>query len=633
MYFDPRGPLRSSGSSPPPFEIHVANGGDEGSITSPAMFCISSLYFCDSCSRLVSRRDLAEDVDSYYCPHCLENMPSSEAMLCGMRCSKCWECPVCSSTLTPCIANPSSKEQTYHFACSFCRWSSRGRQEAEKPEQLITQIVALERESEPRQRMVAMVEAFRTKAQDQQRERELAQRLKRRSLTRTSFSSASLTAFAARRFSSAVTMRGGARLSAMGSSVLSLGGGELGKKVVSGPWSIEDLESKMADQERKQKDLRADASLAVASAKESPEPGSEVGAKDSPTKRFSFSGHATSLEVPVLAGLSAHDILRAYTAPITKLTTSSLLAEMQSSIELDACTSNGSAGDCASLAMRLLQVSYGYHGIPFDAAKQLPTALRRGQSQIEAPLQHRHAWRLLPVRKPLLTKRSRRCKLLCTAAGEAEMAKVCKGLVVKPKINPCANPPFQKNSVASAIVPRFIPWSCGGGTSEGETHVVFIMANPMETDVDVDLNPMAFNKGVSGPKEAFRTQGWQTLLSEQTVEVLTPSFSTTLPKHLDETPEVFQEDARQHRATDDADVIVQRKLNKVLVRLRFRKELTASSWAFFLHMKLKFQVSFSDTDLKSHEVDMVLRFGSHSPPGEQKSPAETSCSISRLCDP
>ena len=71
-------------------------------------------------------QDLSEDVDSYYCPHCLENMPSSEAMLCGMRCSKCWECPVCSSALTPCIANPSFKEQTYHFACSYCRWSSKG---------------------------------------------------------------------------------------------------------------------------------------------------------------------------------------------------------------------------------------------------------------------------------------------------------------------------------------------------------------------------------------------------------------------------------------------------------------------------------------------------------------------------
>ena len=336
---------------------------------------------------------------------------------------------------------------------------------------LITQIVALERESEPRQRMLAMVEAFRTKAQDQQREKELAQRLKRRSLTRTSFSSASLTAFAARRFSSAVSMRGSARLS-MGSSVFSLGGGELGKKVVSGPWSIDDLEAKLAEQEEKQKDLRADASLAAASAKDSPE-ASDVGAKDSPTKRFSFASHATSFDVPVLAGLSVQELMRAHTEPFSKTPESTLLAELQSSIDSDASVDRESAGDCASLGMRLLQVSYGYHGIPFDSTRQQPpNALRRGQSQLEAPLQHKHAWKLLPVRKPLLTKRSRRCKLLCTPDGDSEVAKVCKGLVVKPKINPCANPPFQKNSIAASILPRVVPWSCGSGPGEDEMNIV-----------------------------------------------------------------------------------------------------------------------------------------------------------------
>merc|ERR1719316_617386 len=96
---------------------------------------LSQLYFCDGCSRVVSRRDLAEDVDSYYCPHCLENMPSSEAMLYGMRCSKCWECPACCSTLTPMAHMPSGTgaaagtEQSYYLACGYCRWSSRGRLE------------------------------------------------------------------------------------------------------------------------------------------------------------------------------------------------------------------------------------------------------------------------------------------------------------------------------------------------------------------------------------------------------------------------------------------------------------------------------------------------------------------------
>ncbi|CAE7440240.1 unnamed protein product [Symbiodinium necroappetens] len=531
-------------------------------------------------ARIVSRRDLAEDVDSYYCPHCLENMPSSE-------------------------------EQTYHFACSFCRWSSRGRQEAEKPEQLITQIVALERESEPRQRMLAMVEAFRTKAQDQQREKELAQRLKRRSLTRTSFSSASLTAFAARRFSSAVSMRGSTRLSAMGSSVLSFGSGELGKKV-SGPWSIDDLEAKLVEQDEKQKDLRADASLAVF-VKESQEPASDAGAKDSPARRFSFSGHAAS-DVPVLAGLSVQEIMRAHTEPLARLPGCTLLAELQSSIDSDASIDSESAGDCASLGMRLLQVSYGYHGISLDSAKLQPqNILRRGQSQLEAPLQHKNAWKLLPVRKPLLTKRSRRCKLVCKPAGESEAAKICKGLVVKPKINPCANPPFQKNSVASAILPRIIPWSCGTGHGDGDMSLVFIMVNPMDTDVEIDFDPMAFNKEAANLKDTFATKPWQSLLAGQSVHVSTPAFSTIIGKCLDEASNVFDEDVNQHAGKDRPEIILQRKMNKILVRLCFHKKQATTTWEFFTYLKIKFQVSFSDTDTKSHEVELVLRFGPECP--------------------
>jgi len=459
--------------------------------------------------------------------------------------------------------------------------------------------------------MLAMVEAFRTKAQDQQREKELAQRLKRRSLTRTSFSSASLTAFAARRFSSAVSMRGSTRLSAMGSSVLSFGSGELGKKV-SGPWSIDNLEAKLVEQGEKQKDLRADASLAV-SAKEAQEPGSDAGAKDSPARRFSFSGHASS-DVPVLAGLSVQEIMRAHTEPLARLPGCTLLAELRSSIDSDASIDSESAGDCASLGMRLLQVSYGYHGIPSDSAKPQPqNILRRGQSQLEAPLQHKNAWKLLPVRKPLLTKRSRRCKLVCKPVGESEAAKICKGLVVKPKINPCANPPFQKNSVASTILPRIIPWSCGPGPGEGDISLVFIMVNPMDTDVEIDFDPMAFNKEATNLKETFATKPWQSLLAGQSVHVSTPAFSTIIPKCLDEASNVLDEDVNQHAGKDKPEIILQRKMNKILVRLCFHKKQTTTTWEFFTYLKMKFQVSFSDTDTKSHEVELVLRFGPECP--------------------
>merc|ERR1719291_572600 len=117
-----------------PFNIDFMLGGDEGSVVKCEAFSLRSLYFCDGCSHVVCRRDLAEEVDSYYCPHCLENMPSSEAMHYGMRCSKCWECPVCSSTLTMCNSSPGSPDQTYYLACGYCRWSSRGRLEAHQPD-------------------------------------------------------------------------------------------------------------------------------------------------------------------------------------------------------------------------------------------------------------------------------------------------------------------------------------------------------------------------------------------------------------------------------------------------------------------------------------------------------------------
>lgn len=574
MYYDPAD-LRAKSS---PFQVlFVAGGHDQDeslAANKPETFPLSSLYFCDSCSRIVSKKDLSEDVDSYYCPHCLENMPSSEAMLCGMRCSKCWECPVCSSTLTPCIANPSFKEQTYHFACSYCRWSSKGRQEADKPEQLITEIVSLERESQPRQRMMAMLEAFRTKAQEQQREKELAQRLKRRASARASFSAASLTAFAARRFSAAVGLRQHARLP---------GTTELTGESKKGQWNVEDLEAKLAEQAEKSTDLRAEAYLLAESAKNAPEasPISSPEAKDSPSKRFSFSSAAGVEGPPVLAGLSVEELLRSHREALPNLEGQCLLDELQNSIDTDTTPqTQSSQGACASQSMRLSQISYGYHGVSVKPptssntsgagtagtkGSTLVNGLHKGQSQLEAPLQHRNAWKLLPLRKPLLTKRSRRCKLL--SPGETSEAKTCKGLVVKPQINPCANPPFQKNSVAMNFVPRCLPWSCR--EDAGNYELVLILANPMESDVELQLDPSAFNGGKAGGYGS----DWSPLLSQQNVEVSTSPFSTVIPKFLDltEATEVFEDEAKQLQQQDDPDVILDRKLNKILVRLRFRK--------------------------------------------------------------
>eukprot|EP00931_Biecheleriopsis_adriatica_P118444 TRINITY_DN93856_c0_g1_i1.p1 TRINITY_DN93856_c0_g1~~TRINITY_DN93856_c0_g1_i1.p1 ORF type:complete len:652 (-),score=138.66 TRINITY_DN93856_c0_g1_i1:42-1997(-) len=626
MHYDPDGPLRSATTTRPPFHIDFVVGGnaEAGSIARPEALPLSHLYFCDSCSQVVSRRDLAEDVDSYYCPHCLENMPSSEAMLCGMRCSKCWECPVCSSTLTPCVANSTSKEQTYHYACSYCRWSSRGRHEAALPEQLLSQIVSLERDGEPRQRMAAIFEAFRVRAQEHQREKELHQRLQRRSAIRGSFSSSSLGAFAAggrfSRFSSTVAMRSGARLSLSGSVLAGGNHDELGKKPSTGPWRAEDIEAKLAQQAAGSKNLRWEARAAAHFAASGST--SDAGlARESPSKRLSLSGQAVP-EVPVLEGLSVQELLQAHREALTTPdggSTTSMLEELQRSID----STDSLRSESASLQMRLVQVSYGYQGTTLGWT-QPEGELRRGHCQLESPLHHMHAWKLLPVRKALLTKRSRRCRLLLPAEpGDTSERKPCKGLVVKPQLKPTASEAFKKNSVAMSFVPRCVPWSwvAGGQTAGGEpeetAELIFVMVNPLDSDVEISLEPQAFNADSRHTllQTTYKGSHWEAVLSEQNVEVLTAAFTTTLAKFCDlgEAEELWDEEekrSKQFQEKDDRQVLPDRKLNKVLIRLRFRRAKTDKDssdvkWTFFVGLKQK----FTDSSSKQHAVDTILRFG------------------------
>ena len=42
---------------------------------------LSRLYFCRHCLDLRCGFCVAQEVDSHYCPNCLENMPSAEARL------------------------------------------------------------------------------------------------------------------------------------------------------------------------------------------------------------------------------------------------------------------------------------------------------------------------------------------------------------------------------------------------------------------------------------------------------------------------------------------------------------------------------------------------------------------------
>lgn len=325
---------------------------------------------------------------------------------------------------------------------------------------------------------------------------------------------------------------------------------------------------------------------------------------------------------------------------------------MQQGLEVGAEHEEG----IASLTQRLQQVSYGYHQ-PMLRSSTDPHAssgdLRPGRAQLEAPLQHANTWALLPVRKPLLTKRSRRCRLTRNVGSIEEgeppseqcPGKACKGIVVKPQINPCSNPPFQKNNVAVSFVPRCIPWawrpegaaepsvavsSSPKGVSNGATaapkglhagetaHLLFSMANPLDTDIELNFDPSAFNPNMATSAQMTDTElmGNVREVGEQNVEVLTKPFQTVIARFNDlaDVHEAWTEDSdkmKNLKERDDLDIIPERKLHKIMVRFRFRSISTTASatedcqpWVFFSRLDL----TFTDASSVKHRVKLILRF-------------------------
>jgi len=415
-------------------------------------------------------------------------------------------------------------------------------------------------------------------------------------------------------------------------------------------------------------------------------------------------------EVPVLESMSVEQLIKAHTeasgvsAHDSGDQPLSLFAQMQSGIDngadggapiAGAAGEEGARGEgLSTLGQRLQQISYGYQGSgnssniaaagpkasePADGAEDKDndkeksgkeSQLRLASAQLLAPLQHTDTWAMMPVRKPLLTKRSRRCRLLVTPhVQEPDMnnppqPRVCKSIVVKPQINPCSNPPFQKNNAAVAFVPRFAPWAWLGQNGVGEggqpkmaksaatsaaaalaaarssgsrpqlkpgesAELIFALLNPLDSEVEVSLDTTVCNK--EGQQDRPEGPGSVAeLLTEQNVEVLTKPFATTLVKFNDlaDVHDSFSsEDAARLdalKAADDKDVIPDRKMHKTLVRLRFQARESAGDaaagagpWVFYARMSL----TFKDTSAKEHKVTNMLRFGSEatkivaSPPG------------------
>lgn len=627
----------------------------DGSVR-PQALPLASLLFCDGCTRILSRDDVYESIDSYFCPQCLENMPSSEANLCGMRCPKCWQCPVCDSILTTQMYGV--VHQLHYFVCGYCDWTSKGMLEESKPERLVEQGLANERRGPGRQRMLQLLDVFKGRAQEQQRERELAKgRAQPTAVQAPPAVSANM--LMARRYGvPGVLMRPAQAATLFGKPQPGAGGRGSPRRPASiskierpGPWRVDDLEASLQQTAVRMLDVRAALSRKAGSAAAAPGEAAtaEADAVDAPPQLkaglgASPDGVDPSLEVPAsaaLAGLGVDELLSLHVQPGEPL-----IKRWSESLN------GGGKGSAAraSNMHRLQQSAYGHQVLPRSSiAAPRGDDLVIGRLQLESPAWHAHLKELMPVRKPLLTRRSCRCRLPAKTKEPIEKSpaherpsarseKPCGRILIKPQMNPCANPPFQKNHIAAAFVPHCRPWLVkqqGGKAlvagdirapkvelqrlspgARGE--LVFSMTNPLMTETSLRFDPTVFNPSraqVAQPAQSSSADALpREFTSRQNVEVLTGPFETKIGAFIDpvELSEAGEEglDDSKGRPQDDPDVIVRRKANRLLVRLRFQAAPDADAvvppiaWVFFAKMV----VYFTDHASVEHELPLFLRF-------------------------
>ncbi|KAH8581815.1 dynactin subunit p62 [Cryptosporidium sp. chipmunk genotype I] len=87
-------------------------------------------YYCESCNKLISQEEVKIEIDTYFCPSCLENIPSSEAFSRNFRCVNCHDCPKCMATISTNKLDlgietneNSGRIMQYSYNCGYCHFS------------------------------------------------------------------------------------------------------------------------------------------------------------------------------------------------------------------------------------------------------------------------------------------------------------------------------------------------------------------------------------------------------------------------------------------------------------------------------------------------------------------------------
>ncbi|XP_053210873.1 dynactin subunit 4-like [Panonychus citri] len=140
---------------------------------------LTHIYFCRYCLKIRCKDCVSHEVDSQYCQHCLEYIPTVDAKLKKNKCASCFQCPVCMHTFTPRTflasvpsetdPNGMTTRKAQVLLCSYCKWSSK---DVGIPDQLVGSGGWPEVEVPNKKRIEGLVEHYRVIAQRERMEKE-----------------------------------------------------------------------------------------------------------------------------------------------------------------------------------------------------------------------------------------------------------------------------------------------------------------------------------------------------------------------------------------------------------------------------------------------------------------------------
>ncbi|KFH18209.1 dynactin subunit 4 [Toxoplasma gondii MAS] len=587
----------------------------------------SRAYVCESCRAVRGPEDLSVEIESYFCPACLDAMPQIEALACSCRCTKCFDCPRCFATLgvvreprsgvdTPetlvagaapslgpercdSLLSLSSDEETeggsaaatsassaaqfdFFFACPACKWSS-------KPLEMKSQVSGLlpaagtaeERGGRVRRSFSPLFEALQAAAQERERTRQLEARVKHKAVALLFAAAAATGNFTGR--------------------------GPLGRMQRDKTWRVVDVEQRLRERaaEAAASDVWARLPQDVPHAAQRVSLAELLAGKHlAPREVISEFDWNRRLQQDMFSeDADDEDFTAEETKALEPLNANQVLVDRR-------------GPDCAPVeVLGLLGASGGQTREPAEGggggeidenvAQEVASVEQRLRKPNATVVAETSGSLLHPVRKRLLTRQSRRCR-------------TCQKFVVKSQVSPNAVPPLRLNSAAALLLPRMHANLRSGAVAfDGIVDVELGVLNPTEVPMfltfhlahgaeeDEDMpgkrrdgeatkdgrdaaegderkenadkkgadaegagqNGMDKN-GAEEPQRETARRNWQTL------DILTKNFQVALDPY-DEMLEELNTDVGELRADDDPTIVLARKGNAVLLRLRVR----AKKWA------------------------------------------------------